>query len=136
MIVFKPWQAWVIGFCGCLALAWLCAELHIEGIEDDLVARTETALRPLKIGDLQVSADGRDIVLEGEVASEGLRQMALARAVAVEGVFTVTSRIRVAKPATSTETLVDPMSDCCEADAPEKEKPGSKGDRAFSDPSR
>lgn len=128
----KPWLALLIGVMGCFALAWLCAELIIETIEDDLVARTEKALENLNIRNLQVAADGRDVVLEGEAPTEAVRQTAHVKAEAVDGTFTVLNRLRVAKDRQPAPSPADPPMDCCEAMAPDKEKPGSReGDRAL-----
>lgn len=128
----KPWLALLIGVLGCLALAWLCAELTSETIEDDLVARTQKALENLKIDDLQVSADGRNIVLEGDAPTEGVRQTAQMKAEAVEGTFFVMNRLRVAKARRPGPSPTDPLVDCCEPTVPEKEKPGfDEGTRAF-----
>lgn len=65
MAAINPWRAWVAAFVGCFALAWLCAEVQIDTIENDLVTRTEQVLANLKIENLHVYASGRDIVLEG-----------------------------------------------------------------------
>ncbi|MBM4261635.1 MAG: BON domain-containing protein [Deltaproteobacteria bacterium] len=128
----KPWGALLIGLGSCLALAWMCAEFSVDAIEDDLIARTEKSLQSLKIENLHVSADGRNIVLEGEVATEGVRQTAHAKVEAVAGTFTVLNRLRVAKVRRPATTPADPLADCCEPLTPEKENPGSsEGDRAF-----
>lgn len=132
MIAIKPWHAGIAAFVGCFALAWLCAEVQIDTIENDLVTRTEQVLANLKIEKLHVHASGRDIVLEGVAPTEGARQTAVVNAEAVEGVFTVTNRLRVAKITLQPDgALSDPAIDCCEAMTPEIEKPGSSGDRAF-----
>lgn len=64
-----------------------------------------------------------------------MRQTAMVKAEAVEGVFTVTSQLRLArKAAQPAGSHLDPALDCCEVSSPEIEKPGSIGDRAFPNP--
>lgn len=84
-----------------LVFPWLCYRcISADGpaIQTHLQAAVSKAELSASIPDVQVVADGREIVLTGTVASEEIRARAGALALAVPGVRTVDNRLRVAAP--------------------------------------
>lgn len=91
----EPKHAIVLGLLGTFILACLCASFQIGTIEQDLILRTKVALAPFKIQQLQVVADGRDVLLAGEAPTEPSLKQAIAAARMVDGVFRVGSLLRL-----------------------------------------
>jgi outer membrane protein OmpA-like peptidoglycan-associated protein len=85
------------------------AIFYQQDIEQDLAARTKSALLPLQQPKIEVNASGQTIVLSGEVISDNLRQQASQTASRVWGVSDVRNLITVAKVVTpvSCGALID-----------------------------
>ena len=71
-----------------------------QDIEQDIAARTKSALLPLQQPKIEVNASGQTIVLSGEVISDNLRQQASQTASRVWGVSDVRNLITVTKVVT------------------------------------
>lgn len=91
----EPKHAIAMGLLGTFILACLCARFHIGAIEQDLIRRTKAALAVFKIQQLQVVADGRDVLVGGVVADELSLKQAVAAVRKVDGVFRVGSLLRL-----------------------------------------
>lgn len=91
----QPKNAILAGLLGCFLLAYLCASVHLTTIEQDLVARTEAALRGIAVTKLKISANGRDIILTGNALTDKAAEQAGVAAVNVHGVFRVRNRLQV-----------------------------------------
>jgi OOP family OmpA-OmpF porin len=77
---------------------WICISVGAPAIERDILARSGLALNESSMGWVQVSADGRDVVLEGSAPSAGARREAAALARGVWGVRVVEDRMGVSEP--------------------------------------
>lgn len=91
----KPNQAIFLTLLGCFVFAYLCAQFHIQTIEQDLLARTEAALRGIAVTNLRVVANGRDLILTGNALTDKAAEQAVAAAASVGGVFRVRNRLQV-----------------------------------------
>ncbi len=88
----------LLGAIALILLAWLCLGRHTPAIEQDLVTRTDDALKSAGIDWSRVGIDGRDIILTGSAPSASLRDKAGETARSVHGVRTVDNRITVGEP--------------------------------------
>ncbi len=61
-------RAILLGVAGLLLLTWLTVALRHEVIESDLEQRVEQSLAAHAIAGLTITADGRDLRLDGEIA--------------------------------------------------------------------
>lgn len=107
----EPKHAVAMGLLGTFILACLCARFFIGAIEQDLILRTKAALVGFKVQQLQVVADGRDVLVGGVVADEPSLRQAIAAARNVDGVFRVGSLLRLPDPEPSKEPSEVPPSE-------------------------
>ncbi len=103
----------LIIFLGLVALAilgYFCIYKHHSlEIQNDIDTRTHAALAAEGLEQVGVGADGRDIILTGEVASEEIRQLAEINARNVHGVRTVDNQLTVAAPEPVVEPKPEPV---------------------------
>lgn len=66
-----------LGLVAVLVLSFFCAHCHRDGIESDLTGRASAGLASAGLGHLKVTAEGRDLTLAGDIASEDDRRLAL-----------------------------------------------------------
>ncbi len=85
----------LFGAIALILLAWLCLGRHAPAIEQDLVTRTDDALKTAGIDWSSVGIDGRDVILTGKAPAADLRDRAEEIARGVYGVRTVDNRITV-----------------------------------------
>lgn len=86
-----------LGLAALAILAWFCISSHAPAIEKDIVSRTQSALNTAGHRFAAVSADGRDVRLEGSAPDESSRKAAVELAAGVRGVRVVDSALTVAK---------------------------------------
>ena len=91
----KTILAVLAGLLGTGFLAYLCAYGHRDLIQQDLSGRAKRALANDTISDLLVSADGRELTLQGTVPSEQAKFEAGETVGKLYGVHTVTNLLEV-----------------------------------------
>jgi outer membrane protein OmpA-like peptidoglycan-associated protein len=92
---------------------WLGISMRAPAIEEDILARSSAALEERSMGWAQVSADGRDVILEGTAPSEGARREAATLARGVWGVRVVEDRMNVSEPeAPAEEPTTEALESC------------------------
>lgn len=82
---------------GSFLLALYAAQTRRDIIQEDLWLRTKNALTSVPTKNLVISADGREITLRGQVASERAKRDASLVAKHTYGVHTVTNLLEVAR---------------------------------------
>ena len=96
----------LLGLILLVILGYFCVYHHNVQIQEDIHARTVAAVTPEGLGDANVTADGRDIILIGEVPSETIKLQAEKFAWEVHGVRTVDNQLIVIAP--EPEVVEDP----------------------------
>ncbi len=82
-------------FLALTLLAFFCIRHHAPAIEADLQVRSTAALSAAAITGARATVDGRDVLLEGTVASEELKKQAEKEIRAIEGTAQITNRLRI-----------------------------------------
>ena len=98
----------LLGLILLAILGYFCIYHHNTRIQSDIHARTIVAVTPEGLGETNVSTDGRDITLIGEVASEQIKAQAEKLAWDVYGVRTVDNQLVVSAPVYEPEPEPDP----------------------------
>ena len=91
----KTILAVLVGLLGTGFLAYLCAYSHRDLIQQDLSGRAKRALANDTVNDLLVSADGRELTLQGTVPSQQAKLEAGETVGKLYGVHTVTNLLEV-----------------------------------------
>ena len=102
----------LLGLIGLIIISFLCLNIHKDDIERDLATRTAGELTRADIRNATVSLDGRDVTLNGAVASREVVDRAAGIAGNVYGVRTVINQLTVAvppAPAVPEETAATPV---------------------------
>jgi OOP family OmpA-OmpF porin len=90
------WIAIIVGVLLLWALFEFGARTAAPGIQQDIQARTESAISDAGYSDVVVSVDGRDVKLDGDVADPDSVDDATETAASVRGVRQVSSEVEVA----------------------------------------
>ncbi len=93
---------------------WICISVRAPAIERDILARSGVALNESSMGWVQVSADGRDVVLEGSAPSAGASREAAALTRGVWGVRVVEDRMSVSEPEAPAEEPTAEVLESCQ----------------------
>src|SRR4029453_5145435 len=91
----KTILAVLAGLLGTGFLACLCAYSHRDLIQQDLSGRAKRALANDTVSDILVSADGRELTLQGTVLSQQAKLEAGETVGKLYGVHTVTNLLEV-----------------------------------------
>ena len=95
----------ILGLIALAILGYFCIYKHSPDIQKDIDVRTHAALTAEGLEQVGVDADGRDIMLSGEVASEEIRRQAEENVRSVHGVRTVDNQLTVL----ASEPIVKPV---------------------------
>ena len=105
----KTILAVLAGLLGTGFLAYLCAYGHRDLIQQDLSGRAKRALANDTISDLLVSADGRELTLQGTVPSQRAKQETGETVGKLYGVHTVTNLLEVREARVSPAPPQEPV---------------------------
>lgn len=91
-----------LGAAGALlafaALLWRCVTFDAPMVSSRVASLVTGAVQAAQVSGVNVRADGRDVVLTGDVPTAGAREQAAAVAAALPGVRSVDNQLQVAPP--------------------------------------
>ena len=110
-------------FLALILLAFLCIRHHAPAIEADIQSRASGALAEAGLATVAANVDGRDVVLEGTVATEALSLQAEEAARQVAGVGRIDNRLRISGTADAAGATSSPAIEPSAAAEPSGSEP-------------
>ncbi|MDO6459116.1 OmpA family protein [Granulosicoccaceae sp. 1_MG-2023] len=107
-LIHKPLFWWLTGLAGLLLLIFLALYLRAGAIQTTLGESARSALLGAGLDTVEVSADGRDLILNGRAFDDTDEQRALDIAAAIPGVRRVHNRLSIGPGLVADTTQVEP----------------------------